>query len=314
VQLFKDLAERDWSEKDPTATPPEGFTDQPRKLLIQLYGQPKDVKGKDRPEVESLADPDKAEFIREALLYDHSEKIDRAVRDLLTAADPDRAVGWACIERLVGRGYDVEIEDFCRRRLKRVTDDRDRENVREVLDQLGWTPLHVAVARGDFDSLQRLLRGQVKVDTAARNRRTPLHLAAAAGNLEAVRLLADAGASLDPKDCAGHTPAQLAARGDHVEAVALLAARAARSPTCWWLRLPDGGTAWASCWRPMRRPLPRRRRDWGGPPCTWRPRLVTRRLPRRCWPTGPPSMRPMTRGGRRCTSPRRRGGSRSCGS
>ena len=79
-----------------------------------------------------------------------------------------------------------------------------------IQDQIGWTRLHVAVDRQDYDTLRSLLQARAKIDASARNGMTPLHLAARAGDLESVRLLAEAKGALDLKDKSKRTSVQLA--------------------------------------------------------------------------------------------------------
>jgi ankyrin repeat protein len=230
LTLFKDLERLEAHEEKRSSSPLTEFADQPRKLLIELYGRPKGVRSKDRPRVESLSNHEKAWLIEEGLIYDQSEKLDRAVRDLLVGSGDDDYLGKCCVRRLVGRGYDAEIEAYCQRRLKRATEEYQKRELREIQDQLGWTRLHVAVDRQDHDGVRSLLHTKAKVDAPARNGVTPLHLAARAGDLEAVRLLAEAGASLDPKDKSDLTPVQLAVRDDHLGVVRYLAGRGCKVP------------------------------------------------------------------------------------
>src|SRR4051812_45845799 len=62
------------------------FKDQPRTCLIELYGKPKEIKSKDQPEIrDDLSSGAKARLIQDGLLYERSEKIDHAVRDLMAA-------------------------------------------------------------------------------------------------------------------------------------------------------------------------------------------------------------------------------------
>jgi ankyrin repeat protein len=231
-RLFDDLAELENHERGMFApkTPFPEFGDRPRKLLVQLYGKPKNVQSKDRPRVASLSDVELAELIREGLIYDRSEKIDRAVRGLLVAADPEDGVGWACVERLVGRGYDAEIEAFGKRALRRATDQTEKWRVENILGRLGWTPLHVAADRNDADTLRELLRGKARADAPDRDGCTPLHVAAASGNLECVRLLVEAGVPLDTRDKWGRTPAQDAAWSDYLEVAQYLVGRGCSLP------------------------------------------------------------------------------------
>ena len=52
--------------------------------------------------------------------------------------------------------------------------------------------------------------------------RSPLHLAAAKGDVETVKVLVAAGAALDARDRSGSTPLHLAAAGQHTDVVKLL--------------------------------------------------------------------------------------------
>jgi ankyrin repeat protein len=225
LRLFQDLRELEDHEQKRILSPLTDFADQPRKLLIQLYGKPKDIKSEDQPCIETPSDTEKARLIDEGLLYDFSEKIDRAVRDLLLAGGDDDYLARSCVRRMIGRGYDAEIEAYCQRQLPLATSVYDDEELRAIQNRIGWTKLHVATSRNHTDGVRVLLRGKVEVDAAGRDGTTPLHLAAGAGNLEIVRLLVEAGASLDPKNDDGRTPVELAVRADHLEVVRYLAKR-----------------------------------------------------------------------------------------
>jgi ankyrin repeat protein len=199
-------------------------------LALKVLARPNGVRSEDRPRIEAPPDADKARLIGEGLIYDRSEKIDRAVRDLLLASGDDDYLAASCIRRLIGRGYDEAIEGYCRRRLPRATSEQAKRALRGIQDRLGWTRLHVAAERQDADAIRSLLHDRAKVDAADRNGLTPLHVAARAGNLEAVRLLVGAGASLDPQDKDRLTPVQLAVRGDHLEVTRYLAGRGCKLP------------------------------------------------------------------------------------
>jgi ankyrin len=177
------------------------------------------VRAADRSNFFSAIAPwDKVRLIREALIHDGSKAIDKAVRNLLVSTkDDDLAL--ACMERLVGRRYDADIERYCKRRLPALKG-RDKKAFQEKLDQLGWTPLHVAVSRGRLDLVQPLLAAGCRADAGARNGDTPLHLAARAGDEPMLSLLLSRKANLDGKGGDGLTPAQLAIQHDH-DAIAL---------------------------------------------------------------------------------------------
>jgi hypothetical protein len=119
---------------------------------------------------------DTAALIEDGLLHDRSVAIDRAVRELLVTT-ADHPLALACMRRLLGRGYDAEIERACVQ--------RDREEFRDILTCLGWTPAHVAVARQDADSLRELTH----LEERDRLGRTPVELAAELGHTDLVRLL-----------------------------------------------------------------------------------------------------------------------------
>jgi cytohesin len=181
-----------------------------------------------------LADPshsafDKALFIRNGLADDPSVKLDRAVRDLLVSIKEDDDLALACMKRLVGRGYDKEIEHYCRRRLaERYVFERDA--LRRALDRLRYTRLHVAVERGQTDLAAALLKNGAAANAAARNGKTPMQIAVARGDVGLVRVLLDGGAARDRRGPGGLTPAQQAVRAGQDDVVRLLAARGCAIP------------------------------------------------------------------------------------
>src|SRR5262249_53688514 len=135
----------------------------------------------------------------------------------------------ACMERLIARGYDIDIERYCKRRLP-LLEERDKESFQHIVARLGWTPLHVAVTRSPLDRIAALLAAGARPDAPARNGDTPLHLAAGAGDEGVLRLLRSRKATLDGKDSAGRTAAQIAARGDHDDCALLLLKRGCSVP------------------------------------------------------------------------------------
>jgi hypothetical protein len=87
-----------------------------RNLLILLYGYPNAVTSRDRPYIDTWSKARRAEFVA-ALVYDHNKKTDFAVADLLRTTTDDDYLALACMRRLLGRGYESEIESYCRRRI-----------------------------------------------------------------------------------------------------------------------------------------------------------------------------------------------------
>jgi ankyrin repeat protein len=231
--LFSDLAQTE--EKEGLLPPPSihlfngvvvsphSFGEQPGRMLGVLYGKPAGIKSKDCPPQSALSEYSKVALIENGLLENENEKIDCAVRDLL-AFCKDRSLGLACMRRLVGRGYDADIEAYLRR-------GRPGEFwVRWARERFGWTRLHVAISRGHLETASRFISRGEYVDTPARGGTTPLHLAANGGWLDLVRQLVDAGTSLERKDATGLTPAQVAAQHDRLEVVQLLARRGCALP------------------------------------------------------------------------------------
>ena len=68
---------------------------------------------------------------------------------------------------------------------------------REQIDQKGWTPLLVATACGTGKAVKALLVAGVNANAVGGDDSTALAIAASRGNLELVKLLVDAGAELE---------------------------------------------------------------------------------------------------------------------
>jgi ankyrin repeat protein len=229
-QLFGDLETLEAHEEHRLSPPLTEFGAQPRELLIELYGYKPNVRSVQRPRfTDSLAATEKARLIADGLIYDSSAKIDRAVRDLLASTEQDDYLALACMQRLVGRGYDTDIEKYCRRRIPQA-EKSDREQLQNMLDRLGWNQVHVTVDRHDRDGLRDLIAGGADLWAKGRNGMTPLHLAAVSGDMESLQLLVVAKVDVDPKNALGETPVQLAARADHPEAVRFLVGRGCAVP------------------------------------------------------------------------------------
>jgi ankyrin repeat protein len=219
--LYADLSQLETIEENNLQ--PNKFGEKPRKLLIELYCAPKTVKAKDKPIPDSISSENLAALIGHALAYDRSAKIDRAVRDLL-AKTTDNRLALACMQRLVGRGFDDDIAAYYRRRKESLTEYQDQQ-FKEFLGKAGWTPLHVAVWREQNERLAELLREGAKVNAAAKDGRTPLHVAAAERDSEATQPLLKAGADLTVKDAQGRTPVAVAAfKGNNAAVRQLVAA------------------------------------------------------------------------------------------
>lgn len=91
-----------------------------------------------------------------------------------------------------------------------------------ILKANGWTPLHLAAARGDLPLATSLLDSGTPVDQLNGNRRTALHEAAKRGQTAVVTLLLNRGAHPNARGTSGYTPLLVAADHGHAETIAVL--------------------------------------------------------------------------------------------
>lgn len=215
--LFFDLDTLEADEEKRLFPPGVDFGKGPRQLLIDLYGAPKSIRSKDKPESESISTSHVREVIENGLIYDRSAKIDRAVSGLL-AKTTDESLALACMKRLIGRGFDAEMEAWYRRHEK-VINEYTKNEFKEILEKAGWSSLHVAVWRGESERLMELLREGAKVNARAKDGQTPLHVAAAAGNIQAIKPLLAAGADQKATNSQGLTPVGLASFKSNIATV-----------------------------------------------------------------------------------------------
>jgi ankyrin repeat protein len=218
--LFDDLESQE-ADEEGRLSPKLNPRYQARECLIDVFGLPPTVKSGDRPRTRPLAASSQARFIQ-TLHYDRSEKIDHALRDLLAKTDDDD-MAKGCLDRLVGRGYDAEIEAYLKRRLP-LLKDRDRKELLSYEGKLGWTRLHAAANLGLMQFVEDALRDKVPINARARDGRTSLHIAAADGKTGIVELLLKAKANPNIKDENGRIAVQLAAYEDHSDIVRRLVA------------------------------------------------------------------------------------------
>src|SRR5262249_3133155 len=149
-----------------------------RLSLIELFGKDKSVKCKERPPyVNTLSSSQLGRLIEEGLIYDENKEIDKAVHDLLTSTQEDDSLALGCMSRLIGRGYDSDIEKHCKRGLAKE-DIGCHSSFRDKLDKLGWTRVQVAIDREHYDTLAGLIKRGEDVNAHARDGQTPLHVAA----------------------------------------------------------------------------------------------------------------------------------------
>lgn len=79
-------------------------------------------------------------------------------------------------------------------------------NTKDVVDELGRTPLHYAAANGNIAEVVRLLREGAEANAIDRNGWSPLHFASQANSASVTEVLLNAGASHSLKDSHGNTP------------------------------------------------------------------------------------------------------------
>jgi hypothetical protein len=133
-QLFEDLDHQEAVEEKRT-TPWDSFTDQPRKLLIELYGLPAGVRAKDIPWFESCGEAVMERFVK-ALVHDKSAKIDEAVFRMFSKIQDNDSLALSCMARLIGRGHDGDLLDYCERRAgKSQYWGKELEAIRDKLKQ-----------------------------------------------------------------------------------------------------------------------------------------------------------------------------------
>jgi ankyrin repeat protein len=225
-ELFNDLDLQE-ADEERRLTPKLNPKFQARQCLIDLFGLPATVKSEKRPKGEPLAASAQAGFVQ-TLLYDRGEKLDQAVRDILAKCDDDY-LAEGCLNRLVGRGYDADIEAYMKRQLPKLKG-RDRNQLEAYQTKLGWIRLHAAVELNVPELIEAALKDKLDVDARGKDGRTALHLAAAAGKAAAVELLLEAKADPNVKDGSGRLAVQLASVGDHPDTVRRLVARKSEVP------------------------------------------------------------------------------------
>lgn len=225
-KLFKDLDTQEADEQGrlfPKLDPKY----RARECLIEVFGYPANVKSEDRPKVEPLTDFAQAGFV-ETLRYDRGVKLDEAIRAILAKTD-DYSMARGCLNRLVGRGYDADLEAFLKRSVPKM-DMQDREEAKKYETKIGWTRLHAAVDLGVPELIEAALKDKLDVNSRGKDGRTALHMAAADGKTEAVEMLLKAKADPNVKNARGKLAVQLAAFADHAEVVRRLVASKSEVP------------------------------------------------------------------------------------
>lgn len=204
--LFQDLRTQEGIEQAGVA-PPKELQFRARECLMEFFEYPSDVKSSDRPFLMPLSGVDQANVI-DAVAYFPTPKIDQVVREILRSTDEDYLAG-ACIRFLTGRDVDTDIRAYVEKHLLAADAERRQELV-ELLDYVGMTQLHVAVAKNSDTWLETLIRAGADVNARAANGKTPLHVAAKSGSYGGIRILLKYSANPNIKDDQGRMPVQLA--------------------------------------------------------------------------------------------------------
>ena len=225
--LFNDLRSQEADEEGRTHPKLESRP-KARECLIDVFGLPAKVKSEDRPTEGPLSDGGQAEFIK-TLHYEWSEKLDKALRELLVKTNDD-FLAKGCLDRLVGRGYDDEIDAYLKRRLPKQKDQYHKDKLLKYKAKLGWTRLHASVDLDVREIVETVLKQKVPVDTQARDGRTALHIAADNGKTEIIEILLAANANPNIKDRENQLPVQLAAHNDYTSVVLQLVAKKSEVP------------------------------------------------------------------------------------
>lgn len=115
LQLLSDLELQEADEQH-RLSPPLQEKHDARALLVQLYGFSEAVTSTNKPYLTYWGAYEEARFIK-VLAHYRSRKIDEAVRDILARTNDDDYLALACMDRLIGRGYDQELRRYCQRRI-----------------------------------------------------------------------------------------------------------------------------------------------------------------------------------------------------
>lgn len=108
-----------------------------REVLMESFDYPAGVQRKDQPYAKYWNDSERAQFIG-ALVHDRSRAIDRAVAKELGAIKDDDYLALACMKRLVGRGYDALIMEYCLRR--KDSSKHDADELKDMLEHVRKNP------------------------------------------------------------------------------------------------------------------------------------------------------------------------------
>ena len=78
------------------------------------------------------------------------------------------------------------------------------------VDHIGWTPMHYACTKGQFEVVKFLVANGALVDSTSLNGTTPLMMAVQSGNEELIRFLLDQGADISIRNGMGYSAIDIA--------------------------------------------------------------------------------------------------------
>jgi ankyrin repeat protein len=229
-QLKEDLKEVERYEGNQKTRKPPSYGDKPRKLLVSLYHKKPDIRSTEIAESSAISTAQLERFIEGGLIYDQSDRIDRAIRDLIVRPESNDGLALACMKRLVGRGFDRQIESECHRRIAKLRWANEKAKFDSILKLMGWNRMHVAAERGDLDGIHKIAGDLKLVNSPTPDGRTPLHLAIQAADYKMIDDLLQLGAEINATDSDGLTPAQHAVRNGNYKIVALLGKHGCSAP------------------------------------------------------------------------------------
>jgi ankyrin repeat protein len=93
---------------------------------------------------------------------------------------------------------------------------------KNIVNEYGWTPLHIACCKGYLKMVEFLVEKGVDANLFDPYGRTSLYLACEGGHVEIVRLLLEQSSTINKQDIHGRTPLYVASRNGHLDIVKLL--------------------------------------------------------------------------------------------